>query len=81
IGVAEPVSVNVNTFGTGKVPDERIVELVRQVFPLKPAAIIRVLDLQRPIYQKTAAFGHFGRDSFPWERLDKVAQLRKLAGL
>ncbi len=81
IGVAEPVSVNVNTFGTGKIDDERIGELIRQVFPLKPAAIIRELDLKRPIYQKTAAFGHFGRDSFPWERLDKIAQLKKLAGI
>jgi S-adenosylmethionine synthetase len=78
IGVAEPVSVNVNTFGTGKLPEEKIVELIRQVFPLKPAEILTQLRLKRPIYSQTAAFGHFGRDTFPWERLDKVEDIKKL---
>jgi S-adenosylmethionine synthetase len=78
IGVAEPVSVNVNTFGTGKLPEEKIVELIRRVFPLKPGEILIQLRLKRPIYSQTAAFGHFGRDTFPWERLDKVDELKKL---
>lgn len=78
IGVAEPVSVNVNFFGTGKEPEEKVVELVRKLFPLKPAAILEELNLRRPIYRKTAAYGHFGRDTFPWERLDKVDELKKL---
>jgi S-adenosylmethionine synthetase len=79
IGVAEPVSVNVNLFDTGKLSEEKIVELIKNVFPLKPADILRELNLKKPIYKKTAAFGHFGRDTFPWERLDKVDQLKKLA--
>jgi S-adenosylmethionine synthetase len=78
IGVAEPVSVNVNTFGTGKYGEEEIVEMIRKVFPLKPADILTQLRLKRPIYAKTAAYGHFGRDTFPWERLDKVDELKKL---
>ncbi|NIO80096.1 MAG: methionine adenosyltransferase [Candidatus Aminicenantes bacterium] len=78
IGVAEPVSVNVNTFGTGKLPEEKIVELIHQVFPLKPAEILTQLRLKRPIYAQTAVHGHFGRDTFPWERLDKVDELKKL---
>ena len=78
IGVAEPVSVNVNFFGTGKEPEEKVVELVRKLFPLKPAAILEELNLRRPIYRKTASYGHFGRDTFPWERLDKVDELKKL---
>lgn len=79
IGVAEPVSVNVNTFDTGKLPEEKIVEFVKKVFPLKPADILSQLKLKRPIYSKTAAYGHFGRESFPWERLDKVDILKKMA--
>jgi S-adenosylmethionine synthetase len=79
IGVAEPVSVNVNTFDTGKLPEEKIVEFIRKVFPLKPAEILTTLKLKRPIYAGTASYGHFGRDSFPWERLDKVEELKKLA--
>jgi S-adenosylmethionine synthetase len=79
IGVAEPVSVNVNTFGTGKLPEEKIGEFIRKVFPLKPADILSQLNLKKPIYAKTAAYGHFGRDAFPWERLDKVDELKKLA--
>ena len=83
IGVAHPVSVAVETFGTGKISDERIVQLVHDNFDLRPAAIIRDLNLRRPIYKATAAYGHFGRTDIdaPWERLDKVAVLKKAAGL
>src|SRR3989339_1936127 len=83
IGVAHPLSVNVETFGTGKIPDERISELISEHFDLRPGAIIRDLDLRKPIYQKTAAYGHFGRDDieFTWERTDKAAALKKAAGL
>jgi S-adenosylmethionine synthetase len=81
IGVTEPVSVHVETFGTGKVEDSRIVELVRETFPLSPGGIIEYLDLRRPIYRKTAAGGHFGRSEFPWENTDKAAQLAEAAGL
>jgi S-adenosylmethionine synthetase len=83
IGVAEPVSVNVNTFGTGKVDDDRIVELIRDNFKLTPKAIIEGLNLRRPIYRRTAAFGHFGRteDSFSWEKTDKAEALRESAQL
>jgi S-adenosylmethionine synthetase len=83
IGVAHPLSVNVETFGTGKVPDERISELINEHFDLRPGAIIRDLDLRKPIYQKTAAYGHFGRDDieFTWERTDKSEVLRKAAGI
>ena len=76
IGVAEPVSVNVNTFGTGRICEEKMVALVREHFPLKPAAILRELELKRPIYSETAAYGHFGRTQFPWERLDRVDRLK-----
>jgi len=83
IGVAHPLSVNVETFGTGRIPDEKISELVSSHFDLRPGAIIRDLDLRKPIYQKTAAYGHFGRDDieFTWERTDKAAALKKAAGL
>ncbi|MFY9301467.1 MAG: methionine adenosyltransferase [Candidatus Nitrosotenuis sp.] len=83
IGVAEPVSLMVNTFGTGKIPEEDIENLVRKHFDMRPAAIISHLDLKRPIYKDTAAFGHFGRTdvSFPWEKTDKADLLRKAAGL
>ncbi len=81
IGVAEPVSVNVGLFGSGKIPEEEMVKLIRKVFPLKPAAILKELDLKRPIYKRTAAYGHFGRDTFPWEQLDKVEELKELAKL
>ncbi|PKO21495.1 MAG: methionine adenosyltransferase [Chloroflexi bacterium HGW-Chloroflexi-1] len=83
IGVARPLSVAVETFGTGKISDERIVELIKTHFDLRPAAIIRDLDLRRPIYKATAAYGHFGRTDIdaPWEKLDKVAALKKAAGL
>jgi S-adenosylmethionine synthetase len=81
IGVARPVSIAVDTFGTGKIADEQIVEIVREVFDLRPAAIIRDLDLRRPIYRKTAAYGHFGRNdvALPWEQTDKVELLQDLA--
>ena len=83
IGVARPVSVNVETFDTGKIPDKRIAELVSETFDLRPGAIIRDLDLRQPIYQKIAAYGHFGRDDLDltWERTDKVDALKKAAGL
>ncbi|NLW24640.1 MAG: methionine adenosyltransferase [Clostridia bacterium] len=79
IGVAHPVSILVETFGTNKVPEEKIAEAVRKVFDLRPAAIIKNLDLRRPIYKQTAAYGHFGRTDLdlPWERLDKVDELKK----
>jgi S-adenosylmethionine synthetase len=83
IGVAHPLSVNVETFDTGKIADEKIVRLILEHFDLRPGAIIRDLDLRRPIYRKTAAYGHFGRDDvqFPWENTDKAPALRKAAGL
>jgi len=83
IGVAHPLSVNVETFGTGKIADDRIAELVSGHFDLRPGAIIHDLDLRRPIYKQTAAYGHFGRDDvqFPWEETNKAAALKKAAGL
>lgn len=83
IGVASPVSVNVDTYGTGKVSEEKLVELVREHFDLRPAGIISMLDLRRPIYRQTAAYGHFGRTDLdlPWERVDKADELRKHAGI
>ena len=83
IGVAHPMSVLVETFGTEAIPVARIEELVREHFDLRPAAILRDLDLRRPIYAKTAAYGHFGRDDgdFTWERTDKADALRAAAGL
>ena len=79
IGVAHPTSVMVDTFGTGKVSDTRLVEIIRENFDLRPAGIIKMLDLRRPIYKQTAAYGHFGRTdvSLPWEKLDKVEDLKK----
>ena len=79
IGVAKPVSIMVDSFGTGKVSDQKIVEIIQKVFDLRPAGIIEMLDLRRPIYQKTAAYGHFGRTDvdLPWERLDKVEEIKK----
>jgi S-adenosylmethionine synthetase len=83
IGVAHPVSVAVRTFGTEQVPVARIEELIGEHFDLRPAAILRDLDLRRPIYAKTAAYGHFGRDEsdFTWERADKADVLRDAAGV
>ncbi|KQC03664.1 MAG: S-adenosylmethionine synthetase [Candidatus Cloacimonas sp. SDB] len=83
IGIAEPVSLMINTYESGSVPDTKIAEIVRKIFPLSPEKIIDYLDLKRPIYKLTAAYGHFGRElpEFTWEKKDKVAELRKLAGL
>ena len=79
IGVAQPTSVMVDTFGTGKISDEKLVEIIRKHFDLRPAGIIRMLDLRRPIYRQTAAYGHFGRNDLklPWEATDKVEELKK----
>jgi S-adenosylmethionine synthetase len=77
IGVPFPVSIRVETFGTSKAPEDKIAAAVAKVFDLSPAGIIRSLDLKRPIYQKTAAYGHFGRDAFSWEKTDKVEELKK----
>jgi S-adenosylmethionine synthetase len=81
IGIAHPISVSAETFGTNKVPDSRINDLIAKHFDLRPGAIIRDLDLRRPIYTKTAAYGHFGRpeEDFPWERTDRAAALRREA--
>lgn len=78
IGVAEPVSIAIDTFGTGKVSEGQLVEAVRKHFDLRPAGIIKMLDLKQPIYKQTAAYGHFGRTDvlFPWEKLDKVEELK-----
>jgi len=83
IGVARPLSLAIETFGTGRVPDDKILGLIQKHFDFRPAAIIRELDLRRPIYRATAAYGHFGRDDIdaPWERTDKAAILRQEAGL
>jgi len=83
IGVAEPVSVMVDTFDTGKIPEEKIVEILRRFFKLTPKGIIEYLDLRRPIYQKTASYGHFGRSEpeFTWERTDLAGEIRKAANL
>ena len=83
IGVAEPTSISVQTFGTGKIDDARIIELVREHFDLKPKGLIKMLDLLRPIYRNTAAYGHFGREEpdFTWEKTDKAAALKDAAGL
>ncbi|HKF39878.1 MAG TPA: methionine adenosyltransferase domain-containing protein, partial [Candidatus Acidoferrum sp.] len=83
IGVAEPVSVMVDTFGTAAIPEEKITRFVRENFSLTPKGIIETLDLRRPVYQATAAYGHFGRTAagFTWERTDRAEALRKAAGL
>ncbi len=83
IGVAHPLSINVETFGTGRIDDEKIARLISEHFDLRPGAIIRDLDLRKPIYRKTAAYGHFGRDDvdFTWERTDRAEALERAAGL
>ncbi|MBI3777808.1 MAG: methionine adenosyltransferase domain-containing protein, partial [Gammaproteobacteria bacterium] len=83
IGVAKPVSVHVDTFGTGAIPDAKIAELVTKHFDLRPKGIVQMLDLLRPVYLATAAYGHFGRTEagFSWERTDKAETLREAAGL
>lgn len=82
IGVAKPVSISIDNFGTGTKSEEEMIAAVRQVFDLRPAGIIKMLDLQRPIYKQTATYGHFGRTDIdlPWEKLDKVAELKKILG-
>ena len=79
IGVARPTSIMVDTFGTGKLADDKLVEIVRENFDLRPAGIIKMLDLRRPIYKQTATYGHFGRTDIdlPWEKTDKVDDLKK----
>lgn len=83
IGISEPVSFYIETFGTGKIPDEKITEIARKHFDTRPGAMMKILDLRRPIYAKTACYGHFGRDDpdFTWERTDKADDLRKAAGI
>ncbi len=83
IGVAHPLSINVETFGTGAIEDDEIALLVKNHFDLRPGAIIRDLDLRRPIYRQVAAYGHFGRDDLdlPWEKTNKAEELRAAAGL
>ena len=83
IGVAKPVSILVDSFGTGKVSDEKLAQLVEEHFDLRPAAIIRDLDLRRPIYRQLAAYGHFGRTDIdvPWEKTDKAQALKQSAGI
>lgn len=81
IGVAEPTSIMIETFGTGKVVNELLVNLVREFFDLRPYGLIKMLDLIQPIYRQTAAYGHFGREQFPWEKIDRAADLRVAAGL
>jgi S-adenosylmethionine synthetase len=82
IGVAEPVSIHVDTFGTGRMEGSEIVTLIREHFDLTPGGIIKALDLLRPMYSRTAAYGHFGREDegFPWEKRDKVDALKSLVG-
>ena len=81
IGVAEPTSIMIETFGTSKVANELLVSLVREFFDLRPYGLIKMLDLIQPIYRQTAAYGHFGREQFPWEKIDRAADLRAAAGL
>ena len=81
IGVAEPTSIMVETFGTGKVSNEVLVKLVREFFDLRPHGLIKMLNLIQPIYRQTAAYGHFGREQFPWEKVDRAEELRAAAGL
>ena len=76
IGIAEPTSISVNTFGTGKISEKQILRLIREKFDLRPKGLIAMLDLLKPIYQETAAYGHFGREQFPWEKIDKIEELK-----
>ena len=79
IGVASPTSVRIDAFGTGKLPEEQLVDIIHENFDLRPAGIIQMLNLRRPIYRQTASYGHFGRNDldFPWEKLDKAEALKK----
>jgi len=76
IGIAEPTSISVNTFGTEKISEEQILQLIREKFDLRPKGLIAMLDLLKPIYKETAAYGHFGREQFPWEKIDKIEELK-----
>ena len=80
--MAEPTSINIDTQGTGRLSDEKLIGIIRENFDLRPAGIIKMLDLRRPIYKQTAAYGHFGRNDLdlPWEKLDKVDDLKKYLG-
>jgi len=78
IGVPFPVSVMIDTFGTSSVPEQKIEDAVKKTFDLTPSGIIKMLDLRRPIYRKTASYGHFGRGEFPWEKTDKAEELKKI---
>ncbi|HCW93317.1 MAG TPA: methionine adenosyltransferase, partial [Flexistipes sinusarabici] len=80
IGVVEPVSVSVNTYGTGAVPDSELEKIVRKTFDLTPKGIMEALDLRKPIYKSTAAYGHFGRDGFSWEDTARAQDIKDLAG-
>jgi S-adenosylmethionine synthetase len=80
IGIAQPVSIRCDTFGTGRLPEDGLTGLIRKAFDLRPSAIIAQLELKRPIYRKTAAYGHFGRPGFSWESTGKAAELRARAG-
>jgi S-adenosylmethionine synthetase len=79
IGVAEPTSISLETFGTSKLAEDQLIKLVREHFDLRPYGLIEMLQLERPIYLPTAAYGHFGRDEFPWEQTDKAELLRQYA--
>ncbi|HZN40589.1 MAG TPA: methionine adenosyltransferase domain-containing protein, partial [Planctomycetota bacterium] len=79
-GVAQPVSIRCDLFGTGKVSEDKLTAAIREVFDLRPASIIRDLELKRPVFRRTASYGHFGRQEFAWERLNRVEQLRKKLG-
>ena len=79
IGVAEPTSISLETFGTSKLSEDELIKLVRQHFDLRPHGLIEMLQLERPIYRATAAYGHFGRNEFPWEQTDKAELLRQYA--
>lgn len=81
IGVAEPTSIMLETFGTAKISEDRLTQLVCEHFDLRPYGLINMLDLIRPIYRETAAYGHFGREQFPWEQVNIAAELRQAAGL
>jgi S-adenosylmethionine synthetase len=79
IGIAEPTSISVETYGTGKVSNHKLIEIIKECFDLRPYGLIGMLDLEQPIYQKTAAYGHFGRSDFPWEKTDKVELIKQSA--
>jgi len=78
IGVASPTSIRIDTFGTGRIPEDKLIDIITENFDLRPAGIIQMLDLRRPIYKQTAAYGHFGRNDLdlPWEKLDKIDVLK-----